>query len=88
MLLPFLEERRRECLAKFASRLHLPVEGADGQLIESPEDLELGHLWLQVCTSPLFDANERVLVGALRELRNTLAHLEVPSAFLVRRVLP
>ncbi|MDT5123166.1 MAG: hypothetical protein QOC96_2648 [Acidobacteriota bacterium] len=77
VLLPFVEERRRELIAQLANALQVPYETRFGEVIEDVRDLEIGHIERQINSLPSVDSNTRSFVRRLREIRNCLSHLEV-----------
>lgn len=74
VLLPYVEERRREYLQRFAQYLKLPMETKYG-VIRDIGDLEIGHLLLQVHRAPV-SPQIRDRIWRLSQIRNHLAHLE------------
>jgi hypothetical protein len=77
VLLPFVEERRQELLARLDGVLRVPFRTRFGEEITDLRDLEIGHIESQLLTSPLaVDPDVRRQVRRLREIRNSLAHLE------------
>jgi hypothetical protein len=95
VLLPFIEERRRDLLQALDAWLALPFQSDRGEIITDASDLELGHL------RHMFASDRRIgiecwrLIEVLREMRNGLAHfapvsgdqLHAPELLDYRRIL-
>jgi hypothetical protein len=77
VMLPFVEEKRRELIARLAGVLRVPHTTRFGEVIEDLRELEIGHIESQVNCLAQVDAETRRLVWRLREVRNRLSHLEV-----------
>lgn len=80
VLLPFLEEKRRELLRKYGSLLRLPFVTTDGRKLSTLEELELSHIAYQLAEQRALSDRERSRVRRLARLRNRLAHLELLAA--------
>ena len=87
VLLAFVEERRRVLLPRLSRWLRVPFANGDGKLIRRLEELELGHIWLQLSRHPESDRRLREHVAVLREVRNCLAHLQPLTRDLAARLL-
>lgn len=77
VMLPFVEEKRREIIARLASVLQVPYETRFGEIIEDVRYLEIGHIERQINSLASADSDTRCFVRRLREIRNCLSHLEV-----------
>jgi hypothetical protein len=74
VLLPFVEERRRDLLHAFGPWLTLPYQPDRGDAITDASDLELGHLYRMFAGDRRLAPECRALIETLREMRNSLAH--------------
>ena len=78
VMLPFVEERRRELLEHLGDKLKLPYRTAQGDIIRDIRDLEIAHIDNQISKNPkLRNPDLRRLVRGLRRVRNCLAHLDL-----------
>ena len=73
VLLPFIEERRRDLLEYFGDVIKLPFRTRFGEIVDA-EDLEIGHLHSMFGRVHHIDADAQALIRILREMRNKLAH--------------
>jgi hypothetical protein len=76
VMLPFVEERRQDILARFAGVLRVPFTTRFGEVITNVRDLEIGHIESQLTDNPAVGAEMRQLIKQLRKIRNDLSHLE------------
>lgn len=77
VLLPFVEERRREIIQKLSKFLHIPYQTHFGEEISTLAELEIGHIEHQIAFYNIKVTQEfRRLVRILRRIRNHLAHFE------------
>jgi len=84
VILPYIEERRRELLDHFAPVLRVPWRKATGELITDRRDLEVGHIENQLrYKAARIDDKTIEFVGKLRQARNHLSHLEPLPASLI-----
>ena len=84
VLLPLIEERRRDLIPKIRHLLKLPFD-TGYERITDPWDLEIGHIAYQIRIRG--GAKIRKEVDDLRRLRNKLSHLDVippDSAYMAR----
>lgn len=78
VLLPYVEERRKELLPQISKYLKVPFKTRFGEIIDDVRDLEIGHI-----DSQLYDHRGKIppetrhSIRILREIRNHLTHLEV-----------
>jgi hypothetical protein len=83
VMLPFVEERRRELLKRYSNVLQVPYPSKFGSLITNKLDLEIGDIADQFRTVGTVSDNERNSAERLRKIRNHLSHLEpVPRSLL------
>jgi hypothetical protein len=80
VLLPFVEERRQELLARLRHHFEVPFRTANGEVIEDVRDLEIGHIEYQLATRGRAVPPE---VRLLKRIRNCLAHQETVEPALV-----
>jgi hypothetical protein len=73
VLLPFIEERRRELLEYLGKLIVLPYRTRFGE-ISDLNDLEIGHLYSMFGHGYRIDSDAQALIRVLREMRNKLAH--------------
>lgn len=73
VLLPFIEERRRDLLEYLSPVIVLPFRTLYGQ-VSDLKDLEIGHLYNMFCRGYQIDADVQELIRTLRTMRNKLAH--------------
>lgn len=73
VLLPFIEERRRDLLAQLSQLVVLPFRTPYGQIVDA-KDLEIGHLYSMFSGTYRIDADVQELMRILRRMRNKLAH--------------
>jgi len=73
VLLPFIEERRRDLLEYFRNAILLPFRTQFGEIMDV-NDLEIGHLHSMFGRSHRIDSDAQALIRVLREMRNKLAH--------------
>jgi hypothetical protein len=73
VLLPFIEERRRELLEYLGSLIFLPFRTPYGDITDV-NDLEIGHLYSIFGRGYRVDSNVQDLIRVLRDMRNKLAH--------------
>lgn len=76
VLLPYVEEKRRELIARLADVFPMPHRTRFGEQIDDVRDLEIGHIEHKVNALAAVDADTRSFVRRLREIRNCLSHLE------------
>jgi hypothetical protein len=77
ILLPFVEEQRQDLLARLQGILRVPFRTRFGEEINDLRDLEIGHIESQLLTGRRsIDSDLLRLVRRLREIRNSLSHLE------------
>jgi hypothetical protein len=86
VLLPYVEERRQLMLRELKGILRVPFTTRFGEVINDLGDLEIGHIETQLNTSGTrVDMETRNSVRRLREMRNSLAHLQpVPMNLLLQ----
>lgn len=77
VVLPFLEEQRRDWLDTFQGILRVPYCPHPGRQIDTLEDLELPHLAQQLGRHPAVPSPVRTRLRRFAEVRNRLAHLEL-----------
>jgi hypothetical protein len=76
IILPFIEETRRQLLEQLGDILKVPFTTRFGEVITNLNDLEIGHIDSQINTGTITVRYEtRQLVQRLREARNALSHL-------------
>lgn len=84
VLLPFIEEKRHELLAKYKQHMKLPFE-TKFAVIEELYDLEIGHIEAQLYNCPV-DNQIKIYVGCLKKVRNALSHLETVDALTISKL--
>jgi hypothetical protein len=86
VLLPLIEEKRRGFLERYGKVLRVPFQTPFG-IITDVRDLEISHIDYQIASCRLaIDPEVRGLIARLRDIRNTLSHLEpVPTSLLQDR---
>lgn len=82
VLLPYVEERRRELLERLDGQLQGPFHFDGGLVVDDQRDLEIGQIAYQLA---LRGRKVPRLVHVLKQIRNSLAHLEVVSADLLEQ---
>ncbi len=76
VILPYVEEHRRELLRRLQGQLRVPWRGSFGEITDI-RDLEIGHIEAQILKYSLpVDRSTLRLISQLRIIRNKLAHLE------------
>jgi hypothetical protein len=75
VLLPYIEEQRRDVLEQIGDQLRLPFKTRFGEVIRDLESLEIGHIALQVPDLNGIDPALARLIYKLRDIRNQLSHL-------------
>lgn len=76
-ILPFVEERRQEIIERISQVLKVPFRTSFGEVIKDLRDLEIGHIEYQLSqTDKIVNSDIRRLVKQLKEMRNSLSHLE------------
>lgn len=75
VLFPLIEQRRRYFLGRYKQSLWVPFERGDGSVVNRIEDLEIGHLYLQLRNR--VDTRTENILRRLKDARNALAHLEM-----------
>jgi len=73
VLLPFIEERRRDLLKYLDKVIVLPFRTQFSEIVHV-EDLEIGHLYSMFGRGYRIDSDVQSLIRVLREMRNKLAH--------------
>jgi hypothetical protein len=73
ILLPFIEDRRRDLLEYLSDLIVLPLRTRYGD-IDDVNDLEIGHLYSMFGRDYRVDTSVQLLIRLLREMRNRLAH--------------
>jgi hypothetical protein len=77
VVLPYLEEQRREVLSQYGQLLRLPFVTRFGEVITDAFDLELAHIASQLGgLAGRVDLRNRRAVERMAAVRNKLAHLE------------
>jgi hypothetical protein len=77
VILPYLEEQRREVLSRFGGLLKLPFTTRFGDVITDAFDLEISQIASQIGSiSAGVDSRTRRRLGRMASVRNKLAHLE------------
>lgn len=76
-VLPFIEERRQEIIERLSKVLKVPFKTSFGEIIKDLRDLEIGHIEYQLSqTDKIINPELRRLIKQLKEMRNSLSHLE------------
>src|SRR5262249_34711844 len=76
VLLPFIEEKRRSFLEHYGKLLQVPFQTPFG-VVTDVRDLEIGHIDHQISTRRRgVGPDVRNLIARLRDIRNSLSHLE------------
>ena len=76
-IFPFIEERRQEIIQRFSKVLTVPFKTSFGEVIKDLRDLEIGHIEYQLNqTDQIVHPDIRRLIKQLKEMRNSLSHLE------------
>ncbi len=85
-ILPFVEERRQEIIERLSKILEVPFTTRFGEVIKDLRYLEIGHIEYQLNqTNKIVNPEIRRLVQQLKEMRNSLSHLEpINQDILVR----
>ncbi|MDY6939946.1 MAG: hypothetical protein SWY16_20115 [Cyanobacteriota bacterium] len=88
VMLPFVEERRQELLESLKGKLEVPFQ-TDFGVIWDWRDLEIGHIEYQISSNgAIVNRETQKLVRRLKEIRNSLSHLEpIPPEILLCREL-
>jgi hypothetical protein len=77
VMLPYIEEQRRDMLSRFGRLLKVPFTTRFGEVITDPFDLELPHIARQIGgPGGGVDFRTRRRVQRMADVRNKLAHLE------------
>lgn len=83
VMLPFVEERRQDILERLKGVLKVPFQ-TDFGVISDWQDLEIGHIEYQISNNGIVvNSNIIRLVRRLKEIRNSLSHLEPISSELL-----
>jgi len=83
IMLPFVEEIRQEILESLKGVLRVPFK-TDFGMISDRRDLEIGHIEYQISKNGMVvNPNIKQLVQQLKEIRNSLSHLEPISPKLL-----
>lgn len=85
VLLPFIEEQRRELIEELGSELDVPFQPEYGRLVTNRLDLEIGHLYVQIREKYDIDWRTKQRIDYLRKMRNQLAHLDCISDKQIRQ---
>ena len=88
VLLPLIEEQRRNLISLLRKHLTVPFKynyGSDQYTINELEDLELGHIWHQTKDIKEIDIDLKECLNDLREIRNKLAHFKPLNYELIER---
>lgn len=85
VLLPWVEERRRDLIDQLPRALRVPFTREDGSVIHDIADLEIGIVCHQLASAAGVRNDQRQLARLLRDVRNSLAHLEPLPAELALR---
>lgn len=83
VLLPFVEDRRGEIIQVLSDDLWAPYIAKD-KTINDIHGLEISHIYDQTQANKNLDYRLRKLIKVLRDIRNTLAHVEIVSADTLR----
>jgi hypothetical protein len=73
VLLPFVEERRRDLLGFLSNVIALPFRTQYREIVDV-KDLEIGHLHSMFGRDYHIDTDVQALIRVLRDMRNKLAH--------------
>lgn len=76
VLLPYIEQQRREVLETIGHKLRLPFTTRFGDTIHNLEDLEIGHIALQLPNLRGIAPRYARMIYRLRDIRNHLSHLD------------
>lgn len=89
VMFPLVEEKRQQILDRLAHLLRVPFTTRFGDIISDVRELEIGHINNQITRERLpVDRGTRQLVRCLRDIRNSLSHLEpVPAELLLSTTL-
>jgi len=87
VLMPYIEEQRQNLLQKYQKFLRVPFTTAQGQLIDSLFDLEIGHIEWQLVSSTAITREELSRVTFLKDARNSLSHFEPVDERILASVL-
>lgn len=85
VLFPWVEEKRRELIDQLPGILRVPFTREDGSVIHDVGDLEIGVVYHQLSSATGISSEKRHLARLLRDVRNSLSHLEPLSAELALR---
>jgi hypothetical protein len=80
IMVPFVEEQRREILERYGRFFKLPHVTSDGEILTKPNQLEIGHIYNQIMTGIRLDKRTVEKIKRLRRIRNCLVHLELMGA--------
>jgi hypothetical protein len=83
VMLPFVEEQRREFIEEYSRFLSVPYTTPLGEKVETKSELEINHLYLQVVNGIPVDAATVRHVDRLKNIRNRLAHLGILDEDLI-----
>jgi hypothetical protein len=84
VLLPLIEEKRRGFLERYGEFLKVPFQTPYG-VVTDVRDLEIGHIDYQIAScGRSIDTSVRNLISCLRDIRNSLSHLEPVDPRLLR----
>ena len=88
VLLPFVEHWRRRLIGHFGRVLTVPFRTRFGEEVRELSGLEIGHIEFQLCSNgAAVGQRVRRLLGALRDVRNDLAHLRPVRPACLQRLL-
>ena len=79
VLLPYIEQQRRDVLERIGHKLRLPFTTHFGDTIHNLEDLEIGHIALQIPNLNSIGPRYARMIYRLRDIRNQLSHLDPVS---------
>lgn len=82
VLLPFIEERRRDLLELLSDVIALPFRTQYREIL-NVKDLEIGHLHSMFGRGYRIDTNVQALIRVLRDMRNKLAHFSPVSSDMI-----
>lgn len=84
VILPFIEEKRLEIINEIGKILKLPFKDKYNNIIDNIFDLEIGHIMDLIVKNKFYiDKNLFQLICRLREIRNSLSHIEIPDPELL-----
>lgn len=84
VLLPYVEDRRQQTLKDLKGILRVPFTTRFGEIISDLADLEIGHIETQLnMNGSSVNPEKKNHIRRLREIRNSLAHLQPVSLNLL-----